>query len=364
MEGGKDSESVAASWIARRAGDHWGHEDEVALDRWLRESTRNRVAFVRAKAGWESAARLKALSAGVQPGVLPDPGAWNFSPFFDGAPTAVSQPISPAVAAAPELSNDSAQPTADLPIKPKTPSRSYVRAIAASVLMMLAVAATWSFWPSGPSYRTPVGGLAFLPIADGSTVTLSTDSEVRVTLTETERRVNLERGEAFFEVAKDAARPFVVVAGGQRVIAVGTKFSVRRDAGDIRVVVAEGRVRVEDSDGRVAPSLQLAAGDIARAGAADTMVQAKPMSEVEESLSWRSGYLVFRDASLADAVAEFNRYTEHKIVIDDQTVAAMRVGGKFRTTNVGGFLRLLETGYPVRAEERDGMTVISLHERH
>jgi len=95
--------------------------------------------------------------------------------------------------------------------------------------------------PGGTRYSTPVGEIASVPMRDGSKVTLNTDSQIRVTLTDSERRVDLKYGEAFFEVSKDPKRPFVVNAGGKRVIAVGTQFSVRRDANDIQVVVTEGR---------------------------------------------------------------------------------------------------------------------------
>ena len=82
-------------------------------------------------------------------------------------------------------------------------------------------------------------------------------------------------------------------------------------------------------------------------------LQQKPLSQAEEALSWRSGVLVFRNATLADVIAEFNRYTEHQIVILDPRVAGMRIAGSFRATNAEGFVRLLEQGYPLRVEHRD-----------
>src|SRR5262249_39417186 len=97
-------------------------------------------------------------------------------------------------------------------------------------------------------YRTPVGGIESVPTADGSTITLNTDSQIRVALSASERRIELKHGEAYFEVAHDPNRPFVVHAGNKRVIAVGTKFSVRRDYDDVQVVVTEGKVRLEGDD--------------------------------------------------------------------------------------------------------------------
>jgi len=78
-----------------------------------------------------------------------------------------------------------------------------------------------------------------------------------------------------------------------------------------------------------------------------------------EYLSWRSGYLVFHDVPLAEAVAEFNRYNVRKIEIDDSAVAAIKVSGKFRSTNFEAFVRLLEDGFPVRAQTTDDQIILT-----
>ncbi|HEY5758358.1 MAG TPA: FecR domain-containing protein [Steroidobacter sp.] len=331
MDSNNGSEKAAAAWLARRVGENWTDSDEAVFNQWLHASTRNRVAFIRVNAAWREADRLKALGAGLPTGATPAPGEWQLSPFFD-----TPQPAK---------------------LRRKLATR--WQAIAAcSLLGVLGIAGY--LWPTGPSYRTPIGGVARVPIADGSNVTLNTDSRIRVVLTDTERHVEIERGEAFFEVAKDAARPFVVSAGNKRVVAVGTKFSVRRDGEDVRVVVTEGRVRVEGDSTASAPPTQLGVGDVATASVAGVLVQQKPLPVAEEYLSWRSGYLVFRDRALADAVNEFNRYNTRQLVIDDPTVATLRIGGNFRATNVDGFARLLEQGYPVSVERRDDGAVLAI----
>jgi transmembrane sensor len=238
-------------------------------------------------------------------------------------------------------------------------------AAAAILLLSVSVAASYLFlFPHGDRYTTPVGGLSSVPMADGSLVTLNTDSQIRVALTETERRVELRRGEAFFEVSKDPHRPFVVRAGTKRVIAVGTQFSVRRDGEDIEVIVTEGKVRVQDSAPRPgsrqdgSADVFLTAGSIARAGEAGVLVLRKTLPEAEEQLSWRTGVLLFRNQNLADAIAEFNRYNVRKIVIRDPTVAALKIEGNFRATNVEAFVRLLESGFPVRAQDEADRIVL------
>src|SRR6185437_10320636 len=119
-------------------------------------------------------------------------------------------------------------------------------------------------------YTTPIGGMENIHLMDGSQITLNTNTCIHVLLTGKERRVHLDHGEAFFEVAHDTARPFVVYAGDKRLMAVGTRFAVLRDGDDVRVVVTEGRVRLSESDsvssspaGETEPAY-LTAGDVAR----------------------------------------------------------------------------------------------------
>lgn len=336
----RDIEKCAGEWLARRdAGDMAAHEQE-AFDAWLSESTLHRVTYLRIENAWDQALRLKALGAGIQSDQPPAPGQWNLSPFFE-----------PRAAAA--------RPVA------RGPGLLRLRALAASLVLAVAVASAWYLWPSGNSYATRIGSVVSLPMVDGSNVILNTDSEIEVAMDEKERRIELKHGEAYFQVAKDPGRPFVVTVGDERIVAIGTKFSVRRDFDksgvEFQVIVTEGVVRVESEKGESVDSMaprRLNAGSVALASRGGLMVQTKKLPEVEEQLAWRSGGLVFRDVSLAEAVAEFNRYNERRIVIEDAAVAALTVGGNFRTTNVGAFVRLLEQGYPVRVDFQQDKIVL------
>lgn len=342
-ESNREIEEIASEWIARRDAGDWSDSDRSELDRWLNESDLHQIAFLRLERIWEEAMRLKVLGAGVQPGHVPAPGQWVLTPFFDP----------PAKAKSEKSADDKEASGSDDSPRSQTSSigRPVSWAIAATVV--LAVGTFLSNRFSAPDHRfaTPIGGISSLPLADGSKIILNTASEVRVDLNQFERRVELEQGEAFFDVVKDAKRPFIVAAGDRRILVLGTKFSVRRDADDIRVVVTEGAVQVE-SQGLYKPE-RLTAGAVAHAGKTGTLVRQKPLNEVEEELSWRGGLLVFRDRTLADAITEFNRYTERKIVILDPRIAAMRVAGSFSSTNAEDFVHLLEQGYPLRVESRD-----------
>lgn len=326
MESNKQIEERALGWLARRDSGNWGDAEQGALSEWLGASTAHRVAFLRLEAGWERSARLKALNAGTEPGTVPPPGHWRGSPFFERGLAAKS---------------------AHSLVKVFRPR---FAAMAASLVLAVGAALLLKPFLFGEDYSTPVGGVASIPLSDGSRITLNTASKIRVALTSEERHIELEKGEAFFEVAKDAARPFVVEAGEQRVIAVGTQFSVRRDGHEVKVVVTDGKVRVERRDGDTDTKL-LAAGAVAHTANEAILVLHGSQHEAEEALSWRRGYLNFDETSLADAVAEFNRYTSRKIRIEDPKLAALKISGKFRSTNSDDFIHLLRSGFRIQARE-------------
>ena len=327
----KQIDAAAGDWLAKRDSGDWADEDELRFNQWLSESTLHRVAYLRIEQVWERTARLQALRAGRAPGEIPPAGAWAQSPYSR------TEGVAPTRRAAGWLR-----------------SSRVMRSLAAAAVLAIVAGAGFELWLSQSSYRTAVGGLASVPMADGSKVILNTDSQIHVEVNQHERRVDLERGEAFFEVAKDASRPFVVHAGNKRVVAVGTQFSVRREADDLRVVVTEGKVRIESSG---APQA-VVAGTVARASEAGVLLKKEDIAEAEESLSWRTGTLVFREMTLADAVAEFNRYNTHKIVIEDASVGSLEVAGSFRADNVDAFVRLLARGYPLRVEQHNDELII------
>jgi len=343
-------ERTAAAWLARRDAGAWSDRDQAQLDAWLQASTAHRVAFVRLDAAWRQSDRLKALGAGMPAGVVPPRGQWAPSPL------AAAREESPRRSDPPPPAPQRAAPQ-----KSARPFR-FAAASAAVVLLSASLALGWRYQTTveETSYHTAVGALQSVSLSDGSVATLSSDSRILVTLSRNERHIELQKGEAFFQVAKDPGRPFVVAAFNHRTIAVGTRFAVRRDDAGLRVVVTEGVVRLEPEQtqaGRRQPATLLPAGSVALASAAGILVRSGPVDLAEEYLSWRSGYLAFHDTPLSAATAEFNRYNTRQIVIDDPTIAAMRVGGNFRWSNTDAFVRLLEQGFPIKAEHR-GDTIV------
>lgn len=357
-------ERDAAAWLARRDAGGWTAGDQAELDAWLAESTAHRVAWLRLEAAWHESGRLKALGAGLPPGRVPAPGRWA-SPIRQAAP-AHSHSIPPLAPAHGRSPADVAS-LVFAPRARRTPSPLPRHLAAVAATAVLGVALVLVFWQTQApvvhpvAYGTAVGALETAALGDGSEATLSSDSRIVVALSRKERHVELQRGEAYFQVARDPRRPFVVAAAGHQAVAVGTRFAVRRNAGGVRVVVTEGLVRLESESGdggRRGPTTLLPAGSVALAGPNGVIVQAGTVEEARQALSWRDGFLTFRDTSLADAAAEFNRFNARRIVIADPEVGALRVGGNFRWSNAEGFVRLLEQGFPVRAEYLDGEIVL------
>ncbi|WP_033408972.1 FecR family protein [Rudaea cellulosilytica] len=360
MDSSTKIERTAAGWLARRDANTWSDEDQAELNVWLETAIAHRVAYIRLQSAWQQAGRLKALGAGVPRGQIPSKGQWTLSPFFSHG-EAVEESSPPTVSGQAEsLSNGVVsgwhRHGAKQLRRPRSKRRGWLKMGLLAVCLLLAVPLGLGLRRytavQSTAYSTPMGGTQTVSLDDGSQAVLSSDSSVAAAMSRSERHIDLQQGEAFFEVAKDAQRPFVVAVGDRRVIAVGTRFSVRRNADGLRVVVTEGIVRLETGADMPAQQrvMRLPAGSVALVGKNGVSIQSVPVDKAEEYLSWRSGFVVFRDTSLADAVAEFNRYSAQKLVVNDAQTAAIRVGGHFRLSNTEAFVRLLEQGFSIRPE--------------
>lgn len=199
-------------------------------------------------------------------------------------------------------------------------------------------------------YETPVGGQETVELADGSTVVLNTASQIEVRYSDTERSVRLLEGEAFFDVAKDADRPFRVYAGSGMAAALGTAFSVRLHDSEIELVVAEGRVSYASVAKAVEPIAFVSAGQSATFSERVNTIETVDVAEVNRKLAWREGRLVFAGDPLSSVVADIARYTEVTIEIADPNLQNMAIGGVFEVGNVDSMLDLLETGFQLRVE--------------
>jgi transmembrane sensor len=301
-------EDVAARWLLRREAEDWSSSDQAGLDAWIEADPLHRMAYWRLEHGWGQVDRLSALRA-------------------PPAPSATSR----------------ATPTWRRPV--------VIGALAACLL--IAIAAPLLGQMGRKTYTTEIGGHEAVPLVDGTRIELNTATQLRAAVSSKTRDVWLDRGEAYFEVAHDAGRPFVVHVGQRQVTVLGTKFSVRREGDRIEVDVVDGRVRVNTGDSAAPPVLTR--GDRLIAEGRSTLVT-KDEGRVAGALVWRQGLLSFDQSTLGAAAAEFNRYNRKKLVIDDPAAAAMRIGGRFEAENVEAFARLLQEAYGLKVED-DGDTV-------
>jgi transmembrane sensor len=217
-------------------------------------------------------------------------------------------------------------------------------------------------------------------LVDGSRAELNRGAIIVLEFTEHVRRVRLEKGEASFTVAKNPSRPFVVVAGGVEIHAVGTVFNVRYDsAAEVEVVVTEGRVRVGDRAPAAAASPTISSSQTTNAAGPGTFLDAQQsarvqlrnstspvqvnslsMAEVNAMLAWQPKLLEFDDAPLSQIVDEFNRRNPVRMIIHDPAIAGRRMTASFRSDNLEAFLRLLQSNIGIRAVPRNANEILLL----
>lgn len=244
-------------------------------------------------------------------------------------------------------------------------------AMAAAMIAVVAGAAAWNLrgtlvWQEVQDHETVAAVVAervrHAQLSDGSRVQLAAKSTVAVQYNERERSLELKDGEAYFTVAPNPQRPFVVRVGDVRVRAVGTAFNVRRAGERIVVTVAEGTVdvyqAVSEPNLPAANSVRIQAGSEvawdARATQAPTVAAVNPA----EALSWREGRLEYTEEPLAAVIADFNRYSKRRAVITDDVVKEMRFSGTLLTEVTGEWIHALPRLFPVMVRENEGTYII------
>ena len=183
------------------------------------------------------------------------------------------------------------------------------------------------------SYSTSVGQVRTLTLEDGSEVDLDTQSALRARLSLAHRDVELQRGQALFTPRRDWLRPFDVTVNQHVVHAMGTRFLIDRKSDDeFQTLVAEGRVEIYPKENAAAtspsPPQTIAAGQVLTVGPNGTHVDDLSTSQVEQRLAWRHGMIDLNE-TLAEAVADFNRYNKRKLVIDDADLETLPVAGRY-----------------------------------
>ncbi|MDH0649635.1 FecR family protein [Pseudomonas sp. GD03858] len=221
-------------------------------------------------------------------------------------------------------------------------------ASAAAAVVMLGLLVSQTPWLDRwrADYATTTGESRSVQLEDGSRIQLNTDSALQVELTAGERRVRLLRGEAWFEVTRDSARPFVVRSGEGQVRVLGTRFSVAQGDGQTRVQLAQGKVEVRVGGG---PEVQLQPGQ-----AVEYMAKgpgAVHGFEPSRAFAWRERQLVFSQQPLAEVVAELNRYWPGQTLVLGDALRQRKVSGVFDIDKPQAVLKALSHTLGVQAQQ-------------
>ena len=314
FQSANEVDDEAADWATRADGRGLDQTHDVELQAWLRGDPRREGAFLRAQAALSLLNRGRALAG---------------------------------------LENLSESP------RLITTRRALIASAGGAGLA--ASAAGVAFWATRPTrFGTQLGEIRRVPLQDGSLVAINTTTVLDAAISARSRQINLRHGEAWFEVAKDATRPFEVIAGRARVRALGTAFSVhRRDGADgVDVMVTEGVIEAW-MDGMAEPRHRLVAGNKILLATTATTVVAEASAEIERNLAWRDGEISLDGETLGDAVLQFNRYNRRKIVIEDSDLARERFIGLFRTNEPERFAAAVAAMTGAKVSEDDGAIRLS-----
>ena len=196
--------------------------------------------------------------------------------------------------------------------------------------------------PRSHHYDTGLGQIRQVPLSDGSLIEINTQSALDVALQSDLRQVTLTRGEAWFSVAHDSRRPFIVRAGDVRVRALGTAFSVRQYDSGAEILVTEGVVEVWTA-GEEERRTRVAAGSKTHLARNEPPQPVRAAADIERELAWREGAIALEGETLAEAAEEFNRYNTRKLVIADPQLAGEKLVGHFRADEPMTFARAVAT---------------------
>lgn len=311
-----DIKAQAACFLARAHSGEWNEADMEELDAWLAQSRAHKAAYWRLEAAWDEAERLRVLRA----------------------------PLS----------------------RPETTpgKRSFISVKIAAAAAFAAIVGATTFLQSRSAqtrtYATGIGGHQVLNLSDGSKIELNTDTMLRIGSEAGQRQVWLDRGEAFFQIHHDASHPFIVSVGDHKITDLGTRFSVRQEGDRLRVALVEGKARLDSTDmWSRHQSVELSPGDVAVATATSLSLLRKSDKALSEELGWRRGVVVFDRTSLADAVAEINRYNAQKLIIKDSSVAKLTLDGTFPVHAVPEFIEVAQAVFGLSVKRQGDHTLIS-----
>lgn len=319
----------AGEWHVRRQRPDWSGADERALNAWLAQDPAHREALDGIDRSWREAAQLKAMF-----------------------PAAYGPPAAPAQA-----------PRAGPPAPAQGRAwnalgRSHRPALASvfAVALLAAAGYGWHRWDNTARYAVDIatmpGELRRIDLPDGSQVALNANSHLQVRYYPRRRETVLDKGEAFFQVAADAGKPFTVDSGSSQVRVVGTAFNVRAAPPEFAVQVQEGRVEVRSRAHPEAPVLVLGPGAGIAIDPASGQRRSLPVAP-EAIAPWRSGQIYFKRAPLHQVADELSRYLAQPVEIRGAALRTLPVSGLLALKEPERFLLALPSVAPVSVQRRD-----------
>jgi transmembrane sensor len=308
----------AAAWVARLHGPNRTQEVEAGLRRWLAESAEHAAAFELLTDTWEKSARLNRRPMEH----TPRRGLAGFTISVSKA------------------------------------------ALAAAVVAAITVIGTVLYLRTD-AVVTAVGEQRTLALEDGTRMYLNTNTRAVVRYTPEQREIELQQGEALFEVAKNPRWPFIVRSGDRQVRALGTVFLVRREDRNLAVTLMEGKVAVSSVNARAADAPARATERVEPPASAGEVVMLAPgqrltfatsepatidRPRLDRVTAWQRGQVAFDDTPLVDAVKEMNRYSVARLIIEDPSVAHIRISGIFRAGDSANFAGALARTYGLHVD--------------
>ena len=326
----RDVREQAASWIVGLE-EGLSEQQTLELKAWLAEDPAHRAAFVQMAKQWDNFDALAELAT-----ILPLETASSRRNRFALAGALVATVAACAIAAVLYFDRQAAVPTVE---------------VAQTIAQAL---------ETNHDFQTSVGQQLTSKLPDGSSVSLNTDTALTVEFSDAERLIILDRGEASFDVAHDATRPFRVKAGDHTVQALGTVFDVRRQEGSrVRVTVSEGVVKVSNPADSSHEAVLVRAGQVADLGEVTARVVRVDPSRLDAAQAWQRGVLIYEGQTLEDVVADISRYTPVRFRIEDDSIRQRRVGGVFRAGDVDGLLLALQESFGVEPHRQGDVVVLS-----
>ncbi len=321
---------VAASWYSRELTGDLSIEEQNAFQDWLALDAQHAIEYAKIESTWDRVQNLD--------------GRNSINALVNSALTGKSQ--------------RSTGPFKEL-FRFLQPG--WAAALGACLLVVVGLA-VFNYRQTDQIYTTAVGERKTVLLQDNSTIELNTDSLVKVAFSKDAREIFIEKGQVHFAVTHDPERPLFVYAGTNRVHVLGTKFDVYAKPHEMTVTLVEGQVEVAQvragslikNDQVIWRERLLPGEQVTLRHSGEGQPGAEPQIinvDIKRATSWRQNKLDFDDVKLKYAIAEFNRYLQHPVIIVDDRLSNIKIGGVFKTGDTETLLLALKRSFSIESNK-------------